>query len=246
MKARGVGDFGLGRRDVLKAAGTVLAFGPLLRAEGAAGDTKAKIGVIGSGNVGSNLGRVLANAGHQVMFSSRNLEHDKQLASGVGTNARAGTPAQAVAFGDVLIFAVPYGALPDLGKSLDGTLKGKVVLDACNPFPNRDGEIANRAREQGAGRMSAELLPGARIVRAFNAIGAARMGEAHEQPGKIGMPIAGDDKEAIEVASRLIREIGYEPVLIGGLDKGKYLMPGTPLSGEHSPEEIRKIAATLS
>jgi 8-hydroxy-5-deazaflavin:NADPH oxidoreductase len=94
--------------------------------------------------------------------------------------------------------------------------------------------------------VSAELLPGARIVRAFDAIGAASMGQAHEQPGKVGMPIAGDDKEAIEVASRLIREIGYEPVLIGGLDKGKYLMPGTPLSGEHSPEEIRKIAATLS
>lgn len=250
MKARGVGwPLGLpgspGRRDVLKAAGMVLAFGPLLRAAGAAG-SKAKIGVIGSGNVGSNLGRVLAQAGHPVMFSSRNLEHDKQLAAGVGASARAGTPAEAAAFGDVLIIAVPYGALPDLGKALDGGLKGKIVLDACNPFPNRDGEIANRAREEGAGRMSAELLPGARIVRAFNAIGAARMGQAHEQPGKIGMPIAGDDKEAIEVASRLIREIGYEPVLIGGLDKGKYLMPGTPLSGEHSPEEIRKIAATLS
>jgi predicted dinucleotide-binding enzyme len=59
------------------------------------------------------------------------------------------------------------------------------------------------------------------------------------------MPIAGDDKQAIEIASALIREIGYEPVLVGGLDKGGYLMPGTPLSGEHSPEEIRKIAATL-
>ncbi|HEY6923290.1 MAG TPA: NADPH-dependent F420 reductase [Steroidobacteraceae bacterium] len=244
MKATFVGN--VGRRDVLKAAGTVLAFGPLLRAASAAGGGKAKIGVIGSGNVGSNLGRVLANAGHQVMFASRDLEHDKQLAAGIGANARAGTPAQATAFADVLIFAVPYGALPDLGKSLGAALKGKIVLDACNPFPNRDGEIANRAREQGAGRMSAELLPGARIVRAFNAIGAARMGQAHEQPGKVGMPIAGDDKKAIEVASRLIREIGYEPVLIGGLDKGRYLMPGTPLSGEHSPEEIRKIAAALS
>ncbi len=72
------------------------------------------------------------------------------------------------------------------------------------------------------------------------------MGSAHEQPGQIGMPIAGDDSQAIDVASRLIREIGYVPVLVGGLDKGKYLMPGTPLSGEHSPEEIRKIAATLT
>jgi predicted dinucleotide-binding enzyme len=232
----------LRRRDILKAAGAAVTFGPLLVAKGA---DKMKIGVIGSGNVGSAIGRVWANGGHPVMFASRNLEHDKQLAAQIGPNARAGTPEEAAAFGEVLLFAVPYRALPDLGKDLASALKGKIVIDACNPFPQRDGEIANRAREQGAGRVSAELLPGARIVRAFNAIGAARMGQAHEQPGRVGMPIAGDDKQAIEVASRLIREIGYDPVLVGGLDKGKYLMPGTPLAGEHSPEEIRKIAATL-
>jgi predicted dinucleotide-binding enzyme len=237
----------LRRRDVLKAGGAVVACHPLLlsRVVAAASDSKVKIGVVGSGNVGSALGRVWANAGHPVMFASRNLDHDKHLAAGIGANARAGTPSEAAAFGEVLVFAVPYGALPELGKTLGSSIKGKVVMDACNPFPQRDGEIANRAREQGAGHVSAELLPGARIVRAFNAIGAARMGQAHEEPGRIGMPIAGDDKEAIEVASRLIREIGYEPVLVGGLDKGKYLIPGTPLSGEHSPQEIRKIAATL-
>jgi len=82
-------------------------------------------------------------------------------------------------------------------------------------------------------------------VRAFNAIAAARMGAAHEEPGRVGMPIAGDDAQAIAAASRLVRDIGYEPVVIGGLAMGKYLMPGTPLAGEHTPEEIRKIAATL-
>jgi predicted dinucleotide-binding enzyme len=209
-------------------------------------DAKLKIGVIGSGNVGAALGKVWANAGHPVMFASRNLEHDKKLAADIGKNASAGTPKEAATFADVLLLAVPYGALPDLGKSLGESIRGKVLLDACNPFPARDGEIATRAREQGAGKVSAELLPGARIVRAFNAIGAARMGQAHEEPGRVGMPIAGDDKKAIEIASRLIREIGFEPVLVGGLDAtGKYLMPGTPLAGEHSPEEIRKIAATL-
>ena len=245
MKERGVPDFR--RRDILKAAGAVAALHPLLltKVSAAAAGGKSKIGVIGSGNVGSALGRVWANAGHQVMFASRNLEHDKQLAAQIGANARAGTPAEAAAFGSVLLFAVPYGALPDLGKALAGPIKGKVIIDASNPFPQRDGEIATRAREQGAGVVSAELLPGARIVRAFNAIGAARMGQVHEEPGKVGMPIAGDDKAAIEVASRLIREIGFEPVLVGGTDKGKHLVPGTPLAGEHSPEEIRKIAATL-
>src|SRR5262249_56331185 len=113
--------------------------------------------------------------------------------------------------------AVPYGALPDLGKSLGDSLKGKVVLDACNPFPQRDGDIANTAREKGAGVVSAQLLPGARIVRAFNAIGAARMGKAYEEPGKVGMPIAADDKQAIDTASKLIRGLGYEPVLVADL-----------------------------
>ena len=132
-----------------------------------------------------------------------------------------------------------------MGKDLAALIKGKVVIDTCNPFAWRDGDIATWARKKGAGLASAELLPGARIVRAFNAIGYARMGEAHQEPGRIGMPIAGDDKNAIAIASRLIRDIGYEPVLIGDLAMGKYLMPGTPLAGEHTPEEIRKIVATL-
>jgi 8-hydroxy-5-deazaflavin:NADPH oxidoreductase len=236
---------GLRRRDFLKVAGAAAALSALPFTERVAAADKMKIGMIGSGNVGSALGRVWAKAGHEVMFSSRNLDSDKELAASIGANARAGTPREAAAFGEVLVFAVPYGALPELGKALADSLEGKVVIDACNPFPQRDGEIANRARERGAGIVSAELLPGARIVRAFNAVGAARMGQAHEQPGKIGMPIAGDDKQAIEIASRLIREIGYEPVLIGGQDRGKYLLPGTPLSGERPAEEIRKIAATL-
>jgi hypothetical protein len=246
MKLRGAPD--QKRRDVLKAAGIAAALSALPLSERivlAAESGKAKIGMIGSGNVGSNLGRVWAKAGHEVMFSSRNLENDKKLAAEIGANARGGTLREAAAFGEVLVFAVPYNALPDLGKILADSIKGKVVIDACNPFPQRDGEIATKAREKGAGLMSAELLPGARIVRAFNAVGAARMGAAHEEPGRIGMPIAGDDKKAIEIASNLIREIGYEPVLIGGLDMGKYLMPGTPLSGERSPDEVRKVAATL-
>ena len=233
------------RREVLKTIGaatlTLLALAGRTRA---AAD-KVKIGMIGSGNVGSSLGRVWANAGHPVMFSSRNLEHDKALAMQIGANARAGTPREAAAFGEVVVFAVPYGALAELGKTLADSIKGKVVIDTCNPFPHRDGEIANRARAEGAGVVSAQLLPGARIVRAFNAVGASRMGRAHEDRVRMGLPIAGDDKEAIEVASTLIRETGYEPVLVGGLEMGKFLMPGTPLSGERSPEDVRRIAATL-
>lgn len=206
---------------------------------------KLRIGIVGSGNVGSAIGGAWLKAGHQVMFSSRNLEHDQALAARLGRNARAGTPREAAAFGEVVMISVPYRALPELGKDLAAQLKGKVVIDTCNPFPSRDGEIATWARSKGAGLASAELLPGARLVRAFNAIGAARMGSAHESPGRVGMPIAGDDAQAVALASRLIRDVGYEPVLIGGLVMGRYLMPGTPLSGERSADEIRRIAATL-
>jgi predicted dinucleotide-binding enzyme len=230
----------LDRRGFVLAAGALALGAPL-----AARAQKTRIGIIGSGRVGGAIGAAWVKAGHEVMFSSRSLEHDKALAARLGGGARAGTPQEAAAFGEVVMVSVPYRALPDIGKEHGALLKGKVVIDTCNPFPGRDGEIANWAREKGAGLASAELLPGARLVRAFNAIGAASMGAAHQQPGRVGMPIASDDAQAAEIASRLIRDMGYEPVLIGGLAMGRHLVPGTALAGERTAEEIRKIAATL-
>lgn len=208
--------------------------------------SKMKIGIIGSGNVGGNIGATWVRAGHEVMFSSRDIEHDKALAKKLGGGAKAGTPREAAAFGDVVMVSVPYHALPAVGKDVGELLKGKVVIDTNNPFLQRDGETGKWALEKGAGLASKELLPGARLVRAFNAIGAAKMGAAYQEPGKVGMPIASDDAKAVEIASKLIRDVGYEPVLIGGLEKGKYLMPGQPFAGERSAEEIRKIAAGLN
>ena len=236
----------MNRRAFVKAAAiTLIAGGLPLPALPQAGSRKMKIGIVGSGQVGGTLGGVWVRAGHEVMFSSLDLEHDKALAAKLGGKARAGTSKEAAAFGDVILLAVPYSAVPAVGKDVGGLIKGKVVIDTCNPFVGRDGEIATWAREKGAGLASAELLPGARLVRAFNAIGASQMGEAHKEPGRVGMPLASDDAGAIAVASTLVREIGYEPVPIGGLAMGKHLMPGTALSGEHSPAEIRRIAATL-
>ena len=246
MKMHGTLTFS--RRDMLKATGAAAALSVLpitKNTVNAADGQKTKIGVIGSGHVGSALGGVWAKAGNEVMFSSRDLDNDKKLAAEVGANAHAGTPQEAAEFGQVILFAVPYSAFPELVKGLGNSLKGKVVINASNPFPQRDGEIANQAREEGAGLFDAHLLPGALVVRAFNAVPAARMASAHEDPGKIGMPIAGD-KKAIETVSRLVREAGFEPVVVGGPNMGKYLMPGTPLAGEHKPDEVRRIAATLT
>ncbi len=230
--------------EITGVAAATLALGGLpLSTRAASG--KMKIGIVGSGKVGSAIGSSWVRAGHTVMFSSRNIDHDEALAARLGDNALAGSPRQAAAFGEVVMISVPYHALPDVRKDLGDLIKGKVVIDTCNPFVWRDGELATWAREKGAGLASLELLPGARVVRAFNAIGYVNMGNAYQQPGRIGMPIASDDAGAVAIASPLIRDVGYEPVMIGGMDMGKYLMPGTPLAGEHTPEEVREIAATL-
>jgi predicted dinucleotide-binding enzyme len=109
--------------------------------------------------------------------------------------------------------------------------------------------LSGVANEGGPGLVTAKLLKGARVVRAFNALHTAPLDKiAHrpdDQGGAIGFPIAGDDPKAIDLASPLIREVGFEPVLIGDLAKGRYLVPGTLLAGQHAPAELRQIAATL-
>jgi predicted dinucleotide-binding enzyme len=239
------------RRTFLRVAGTtaaglVLGALPYTTRTASAADAGLKIGVIGSGRIGSTLGEIWLKAGHEIMFSSLDLEHDKALAAKLGGKARAGTSKEAAAFGEVLLLAVPYSAVPQVGRDLAALIKGKVVLDASNPILKRDGEIAVWAREKGAGLASAELLPGARIVRAFNAVGYARLPEFAQGRGeRPGMPIAGDDAKAIAVVSRLVREVGFEPVLVGPLAMGKHLIPGTPLAGVQTPEQLRQTAATL-
>jgi hypothetical protein len=242
----------ISRRNFLRVAATAsagIALGALpYAARSASGaDAGVRIGVIGSGRIGGTLGTIWLKAGHAVMFSSLDLEHDKALAAELGGKARAGTPKEAAAFGEVLLLAVPYSALPQVGRDLAALIKGKVLIDACNPFVRRDGDIAAWAREKGAGLASAELLPGARIVRAFNAVGYSRLPEIAEGQGaRPGMPMAGDDAQAIALASRLVRDAGFEPVVIGPLAMGRHLIPGTPLGGVQTPEELRTAAATLN
>jgi predicted dinucleotide-binding enzyme len=214
-----------------------------------AGAAPLKIGTIGAGREGGALGTIYAKRGHPVMFSSRNPEQLKELVANAGPTARAGTVAEAVAFGDVVFLVVPYTAVEQIGRDHGKALAAKrLVIDVSNPIARRDGEdIVKWADAQGgAGLATAKLLPGAHLVRAFNAIGSGRLMQLAQRQGEpVGIPIAGDDPAAVELASRLIREIGLEPVLVGGLAMGKYLLPGTPLAGEHTPDEIRRIAATL-
>jgi len=214
---------------------------------GAAQSAPLKIATIGAGHIGGTLGALWVKAGHKVMFSSRHPEELKDMVGGLGPLASAGTTAEAVAFGDVIFLAVPYSAIRQIGVDFGHDLATKVlVLDASNPIVARDGDAATWAREKGAGLATAELIPGVHLVRAFNAVGYMKVREDAADPSKkIGMPMAGDDPKAIAIATTLVKEAGFEPVLIGPLDMGKYLIPGTPLGGEHTADEIRQIVAGL-
>ena len=223
------------RRRFLLAAAASLALGGLPRAARAAGEAagKMKIGVIGSGRVGATVGALWVKAGHEVMFSSLDLEHDKALAARLGDGARAGTSKEAGAFGEILFFAVPYAALPQLGRDLADALKGKIVLDACNPIPARDGDMAIEAKAKGTGIASPQFLPGARLVRAFNCVGYTKLqSEAHRAGERIAIPLAADDAAALRVAMRLVEDAGFEPVVVGGLDRAKEFDAGTPVFGK--------------
>jgi len=242
------------RRDFLRmaASGTALlafAASPLAAFAQPAGGASLKIGMVGSGREGAALGTAFVKAGHQVMFSSRHPDELKSLVDGLGPLARAGTVEQAIAFGDVVAIVIPYTAMEQIGKDYGAALAKKaLVLDVSNPIARRDGdELAKWVEQQGgAGLATAKLLAGAHIVRAFNAINYMKLSEdAHRSGELVGVPIAGDDQSAVAIASNLIRQIGFEPVVVGGLAMGKYLVPGTALGGEHTPTEIRQIAASL-
>jgi len=181
-----------------------------------------KIGIIGTGHIGGTLAKLWVAAGHEVVISSRHPDELKPLAKQLGPKARVGTPKEAAAFGDVVVVSVPYKALPELGRDLKAELAGKIVLDTCNPYPRRDGDMANDARKKGTGVASPELLPGTRLVRAFNAINADSLAsEAHRKSPLIGIPLAGDDAEALKVAQRLVSDAGFDPVVVGGLARAR-------------------------
>jgi len=191
-----------------------------------------KVGVIGSGRIGSTIGGLWVKAGHEVMFSDRDPEQVKRAIDGLGPRARAGSVPEAAAFGDAVLIAVPYMALPAIRDQVGAQLKGKVVIDPNNPVPSRDGDMAVSAREKGAGVSSAALLPGARIVRSFNAWGYATMArEANRAAPRMALPVAADDAAALKLGMQLVSDAGFDPVNAGSLASSKAFDLGAPVSG---------------
>lgn len=187
-----------------------------------------KIGIIGAGHIGGTLAALWVQAGHEVLISSRHPDELRPLAQSLGPRAHVGTPREAALFGPVVLISVPYGALPQVGRDLRTELAGKIVLDTGNPYPQRDGPMALEARKKGTGVASAEFLPGVRLVRAFNAINSGDLkSQAHRSGEPVAIPLAGDDPEALKVAQRLVRDAGFEPVVVGPLSRAREFDVGT-------------------
>jgi len=203
-----------------------------------------KIGIVGSGHIGGTLGILLAKAGYKILYSSRHPDTLKDLVETTGPKARAGTVAEAIAFGDVIVLSLPLKAIPMLDAETKDALKGKIVIDTSNPYPQRDGVIAEEARREpgGTGIVVARLLPGARIVRAFNTVYSEDLKKTVNKNGKkIGIPIASDDQEGLKAASELVEHAGLDPVVIGGLRTSKLFDVGTAVyATSASAREIRE------
>jgi len=218
-----------------------------LFAEPALAQETLRIGIIGTGNIGGALARHWAAAGHEIVVSSRHPEELEDLAAELGPSVRTGTPREAAAFGNVILVSVPYAAIPQIGSDFAAELRGKIVLDTSNPVERRDGAMAVAALSKGSGIASAELLPGTRIVRAFNCIPAASLAnQPNRQPARIAIPLAGDDAGAIAIAERLVAEAGFDGVLIGSLETARYFDLGEPLAvGNATASELRAAAARV-
>jgi 8-hydroxy-5-deazaflavin:NADPH oxidoreductase len=189
----------------------------------AAASPAQRIGVIGAGSLGGTVGRLWVQAGHEVMFSTRHPEELAPLVRQAGPRASAGTAEEAARFGSILLFAVPYDALEALGRDLHDLMRGKVVLDACNPSAAHYEALARQTGSQSVAEISSKFLPDVRLVRAFSAVDATAVEASSKRRSEplrsepLGVPIASDDTGALQIAARLVRDVGCEPVITGNL-----------------------------
>ncbi|MBI4820373.1 MAG: NADPH-dependent F420 reductase [Deltaproteobacteria bacterium] len=188
-----------------------------------------RIGIIGSGMMGATLAKLWVKAGHEVLLSSRHPDGLSPIVRGIGVKACAGSVAEAAAFGDAVLLAVPFHAYPSLGAAIAPALVMKLVLDAGNPIERRDGTMAKESADAGSGLYTARQFPGAHVVKAYNTIYFVTLERASGRPPpRVGVPLAGDDQGALEIAKRLVEDSGFEPVVVGSLSRARDFDPGTP------------------
>jgi predicted dinucleotide-binding enzyme len=184
-----------------------------------------RIGIIGSGNVGSALGKIWGKNGHEIRFSSRNPEKLRALAESIGKNASYSLPVEAAKFGEVIALAVPWEQAENAIKSA-GSLEGKILIDCTNPLKADYSGLAVGGTTSAAEEV-ARLAPGAKVIKAFHTTFAALMQSESRMFGGINPTgfYCGDDAAAKAVVANLIQETGLEPLDVGPLANARYLEP---------------------
>lgn len=198
-----------------------------------------KIGIVGSGKIGGPLGRLWAQSGHNVFFSSRNPDGLHALVEKAGKGSQVGTPEEAIAFGDIVLEAVPFSATMSLPAD---ALAGKILISASNYVPQRDGEIEIDAPSQS--EAIAKRLPQTAVIKAFNMmffeeIEARANGELFSD---LAIFYAGDNVEAMAIAAKLIEEAKFMPVKAGSLADGRYFQRGESLYARCLSKEVAQQA----
>lgn len=197
-----------------------------------------KIGIIGVGMVGDPLAALWSAAGHEVFVSSR---HPETLTAPRG--GHKGSVEEACSFGDIILLAIPFHAVQQLSPAVKQSLVGKIVMDANNAIPRRDGKVASDAHASGlgSGTWTAEQLPGARIVKAFNTWPFYRLKVQPGASGQPGVPLASDDVEALEIVAQLVRDAGLEPVIVGSLKDSARIDMGQPMwNSDATADQIKE------
>lgn len=209
-----------------------------------------RIGIIGSGQIGGTLARRFTALGHQVSIAnSRGPETLADLSRETG--AKAVTARNAARAGNVVIVTIPEGKIPDLPKDLfAGVPDDVVVVDTGNYYPQqRDGRIGGIEDGIAESRWVADQL-GRPVVKAFNNIYARHLlerGRPTGTPGRIALPVAGDDRRAKDIVMRLVDELGFDPVDAGGLDESWRQQPDTPVyATDHDAAGVRRALADAS
>jgi predicted dinucleotide-binding enzyme len=206
-----------------------------------------RLGIVGAGNIGHALAVRFAAAGHEVMLgNSRGPDTLATVVAAIDGNVRAGTVAEAARFGDVVAVAIPPRAIRHLPPA---PFAGKIVVDANNYFPEVHGRFPELATDEiTTSELLASLLPGAAVVKAFNAIYFARLHEESrpDLPAdeRLAIPVAGDDATAKQTVLDLIDQIGFTGVDAGTLAESRRQQPGSPVLVAFA--ESRRQGTTLT
>lgn len=191
------------------------------------------LGLIGAGNIGSQLARLAAANGYDIVISnSRTPDTLSDLIHELGDNARAATPIEAAEAADIAVVTIPLKAIDQVPVE---QLEGKIVIDTNNYYPQRDGNIAELDDESTTvSEMLQSRLPGSYVVKAFNNIAAADLTDdarPADADDRRALPIAGDDEDSKASVVTFIEKLGFDVVDAGPLAEGWRFQRDTPAYG---------------